>query len=270
MRKPVARARYFAKLAHRGGRIVFLVAIAIYAVGLAFVLWRVEFDGYPRLEPPNDTGTPFYQVGAYVLPALALLIVQLVRKGRKGARTFASTLWDVFTFWPRRFSPLAVRPYSERAVPELQGRILHHTKERVDPCPLVLGVHSQGSILAFAALSPLEASQLERIALVTYGCPISTIYSMFFPAYFGRDQVVALRDKLPVLVPGVHSWQNFYRLTDPIGGPILGAEDPRDTLIADPFPGPAADLGDETPPLERTPPRGCASPATRTTCRSRR
>lgn len=72
-------------------------------------------------------------MGAYVLPVLALLVVQLVRKGRQGARTFASTLWDVFTFWPRRFSPLAVRPYSERAMPELQGRILHHTRDREEP-----------------------------------------------------------------------------------------------------------------------------------------
>jgi len=256
LRKSVARSRYFSILARYGGLIAFVVAFSIYVVGVVSVSVRVHWSWFPGLDPPGTTNSVLYQVGAYVLPALALLVVQLVRKGRKGARTFASTLWDVFTFWPRRFSPLAVRPYSERAVPELQGRILHHTKDKEEPCPLVLGVHSQGSVLAFAALAPLTAEQLQRIALVTYGCPVSTIYSMFFPAYFGPEQVEDLRKKLPVLPGGLAGWQNFYRLTDPIGGPVfsLTSTPENDTLVDDPFRGPATDLGDETPPLERDAP----------------
>jgi len=256
LRKSVARSRYFSALAKRGGLIVFVVAFAIYVTGVVAVTFRVDWKWFPRLPAPTHTGAPLYQVGAYVLPALALLVVQAVRKGRKGARTFASTLWDVFTFWPRRFSPLAVRPYSERAVPELQGRILHHTRDKEDPCPLVLGVHSQGSILAFAALSPMTAEQLQRVALVTYGCPVSTIYSMFFPAYFGPTQVAALRDKLPAPAADLAGWRNFYRRTDPIGGPVFGhtTTPEYDTEVFDPFKGPAADIGDETPPLERDAP----------------
>jgi hypothetical protein len=252
MRKAVIRARYLAMLARKGGLIVFLMAITIYVTGVVSVSARVDWAWFPDLPPPSNTGAPLYQVGAYVLPALALLLVQLVRKGRQGARTFASTLWDVFTFWPRRFSPLAVRPYSERAVPELQGRILHHTKDKHDPCPLVLSVHSQGSVLAFAALSPLTAEQLQRVALVTYGSPISTIYAMFFPAYFGPVEVTALRDKLPA-PGGLAGWRNFFRRTDPIGGPVFADTDTpgNDTEVADPFIGPAADLADATPPLER-------------------
>lgn len=253
MRKSVVRARYLAMLARHGGLIAFVVAFTIYVVGVVSVSFRVDWAWFPDLPPPGNTTTPLYQVGAYVLPVLALLMVQLVRKGREGARTFASTLWDVFTFWPRRFSPFAVRPYSERAVPELQGRILHHTKDKQEPCPLVLAVHSQGSVLAFAALSPLTAEQLQRVALVTYGCPISTIYAMFFPAYFGPDEVVALRDKLPAPGPGLVGWRNFYRRTDPIGGPVFaGTTTPeQDTEVDDPFKGPATDTGDATPPLER-------------------
>lgn len=256
MQKSVARSRYFAILRSRGGLIAFLIAFPIYAVGVVAVLLRAHWSWVPELPSPKETGAPLYQVGAYVLPALALLVVQLVRKGRQGARTFASTLWDVFTFWPRRFSPLAVRPYSERAVPELQGRILHHTRDREDPCPLVLGVHSQGSVLAFAALSPLTAEQLQRMALVTYGCPIASIYGIFFPAYFGPDQVAALRDKLPSPGDGLVGWRNFYRRTDPIGGPVFDdtATPENDTEVADPFPGPVADIGDRTPPLERDAP----------------
>ena len=249
MRKPLARARFLAILAKRGWVVALLVALAIYLVGLVSVAFRVDWKWFPELGPPSDQNAPLYQVGAYALPALALLLVQVVRKGRKGARTFASTLWDVFTFWPRRFSPLAVRPYSERAVPELQGRILHHTKNKKEPCPLVLAVHSQGTVLAFAALSPLTADQLKRVALVTYGSPIASIYAMFFPAYFGPPEVGALRDKLPELPGGLAGWRNFYRRTDPIGGPIFG--DDCDTEVLDPFRGPAVDIADATPPRER-------------------
>ena len=253
LRKPLARARFLAVLARRGWVLALLVALSIYLVGLVSVTLRVEWTPFPELPAPSNQNAPLYQVGAYALPALALLLFQLVRKGRKGARTFASTLWDVFTFWPRRFSPLAVRPYSERAVPELQGRILHHTKNKKEPCPLVLAVHSQGSVLAFAALSPLSAEQLQRVALVTYGCPVSSIYAMFFPAYFGPEEVTALRDKLPKLPGGLAGWRNFYRLTDPIGGPVFADTDTPeyDTEILDPFRGPATDLADSTPPRER-------------------
>ena len=255
MRKSVIRARYLAMLARRGGLVVFLIALTIYLVGVVSVTARVDWAWFPDLPPPSNTGAPLYQVGAYVLPVLALLLVQLVRKGRAGARTFASTLWDVFTFWPRRFSPFAVRPYSERAVPELQGRILHHTKDKHDPCPLVLSVHSQGSVLAFAALAPLTTEQLQRVALVTYGSPIATIYAMFFPAYFNAEEVAALRDKLPA-PGGLAGWRNFYRRTDPIGGPIFAdtSTPENDTEVVDPFPGPAVDLADATPPLERDAP----------------
>ena len=87
---------------------------------------------------------------------------------------------------------------------------------------------------------------------MTYGCPISTIYGMFFPAYFGPDQVVALRDKLPS-PGGLAGWRNFYRRTDPIGGPVFAETDTPelDTEVPDPFPGPVGDTADDTPPLER-------------------
>lgn len=249
MRKPLARARFLAGLAKQGWVVALLVALPIYLVGLVSVALRVDWKWFPELGPPTNQNAPLYQVGAYALPALAVLLFQVVRKGRKGARTFASTLWDVFTFWPRRFSPLAVRPYSERAVPELQGRILHHTKNKEEPCPLVLAVHSQGSVLAFAALSPLSEEQLQRVALVTYGSPIASIYAMFFPAYFWPEEVATLRSKMPTLPGDLTGWRNFYRRTDPIGGPIF--RDDSDTEVPDPFMGPATDLADSTPPRER-------------------
>ena len=62
-----------------------------------------------------------------------------------------------------------------------------------------------------------------------------------------------LRDKLQPSAPGLVGWRNFYRRTDPIGGPVFAdtSTPDQDTEVPDPFPGPASDLGDTTPPLER-------------------
>ena len=105
--------------ARLSGHIALSVAALPALANLAAVGWRVGFQirahGFlhPFLSPPTALDNFFYRVGAYLLPLLVVLLVQLVSKGRKGVRTFAATLWDVMTFWPRRFSPFAVRPYSE-------------------------------------------------------------------------------------------------------------------------------------------------------------
>jgi hypothetical protein len=65
-----------------------------------------------------------------------------------------------------------------------------------------------------------------------------------------------LRKKLAEAGDGL-GWRNFYRRTDPIGGPVVaeGAETSAwNTEIPDPFPGPAQDLADTTPPRERDAP----------------
>jgi hypothetical protein len=78
---------------------------------------------------------------------------------------------------------------------------------------------------------------------------------MFFPAYFNAEEVAALRDKLPAPA-SLAGWRNFYRRTDPIGGPIFAdtSTPENDTEVPDPFPGPADDMADATPPLERDAP----------------
>jgi hypothetical protein len=236
-------------LVQKGGAIAFFVAFIFYAVWTMAVTVRIGWTGLPELHSPTNTAAPLYRVGAYAVPVISLLLVQFVRKRNPGARTFASAMWDLFTFMPRRFSPFAVGPDPERSVPELQGRILDHTVDSPTPRPLVLGVHGQASVLAFAALSPMTAEQVKRIALVTYGCPISTIYGQFLPAYFGPDQIALLRDKLVVSEDGLVGWRNFYRRTDPIGGPVFAetTTPENDTELADPFPGPVVDVARDPP-----------------------
>lgn len=117
-------------------------------------------------------------------------------------------------------------------MPEFQGRINHHVQagRRV-----LVSAHSQGSVIAFAALTSLGKQKLTSVALVTYGCPITTLYGALFPAYFGDTQIRGLRGKL--LGGAEMGWWNFWRKTDPIGGPVFAATaagDAQDVKVDDP------------------------------------
>ena len=93
--------------------------------------------------------------------------------------------WDVGTFWPRSYHPLAPPCYTERAIPELQRRMwwLHDSGGRV-----MLTSHSQGTVLAAAALvQPGCRPADDRPALITFGSPLIKLYGWGFPAYFGRS-----------------------------------------------------------------------------------
>jgi hypothetical protein len=160
------------------------------------------------------------------------------------ARRTIGILWDVGTFWPRAAHPFAPPCYAERAVPDLTWRIATWTGSTGGR--LVLSGHSQGSVLAAAAVWQLPAATRRRVALMTYGSPLERLYGRWFPAYFGANQ---LRD----LSREVRCWRNLWRSSDPIGGPVLvPAESGR----------PPVDRGPLTDPLAygRTVPRPLPEP----------
>jgi hypothetical protein len=78
---------------------------------------------------------------------------------------------------------------------------------------LVISGHSQGSVLAAAAVWQLDPDIRGRVALLTYGSPLRRLYGRWFPAYFGDRALAGLDDQ-------THAWKNLWRLTDPIGGPV--------------------------------------------------
>ncbi|WP_432215509.1 hypothetical protein [Streptomyces subrutilus] len=128
------------------------------------------------------------------------------------ARRTIGILWDVGTFWPRAAHPFAPPCYAERAVPDLTWRMTGwtgHTGGR-----LVISGHSQGSVLAAAAVWQLPSPVRRRVALLTYGSPLGRLYGRWFPAYFGPGPLTALHRE-------VDCWRNLWRATDPIGGPVL-------------------------------------------------
>jgi hypothetical protein len=168
---------------------------------------------------------------------------------QRSTRRLVGIFWDVLTFWPRRYHPFAVRPYSERAVPELQQRIAVHVAERRRP--LVVAAHSQGTVLAVAALLA-RPGLASGVGLVTMGSPLAQLYARFFPAYFGLDgQFHLLRARLAAANPelGMQAWTSFFRETDYIGKRVFGDGDPGDVCLDDP-----ALLPDPEPPLRVLPP----------------
>ncbi|MEV6548315.1 hypothetical protein AB0M57_06340 [Streptomyces sp. NPDC051597] len=143
-----------------------------------------------------------------------LLFVTWGRRAYKdaAARRTIGILWDVGTFWPRAAHPFAPPCYAERAVPDLAWRMNTWTGRTGGR--LVISGHSQGSVLAAAAVWQLPARARRSVALLTYGSPLERLYGRWFPAYFGRPELAALHREL-------HCWRNLWRATDPIGGPVL-------------------------------------------------
>ena len=91
-------------------------------------------------------------------------------------------------------------------------------------------------------IASLPEEYARQVALVTYGSPIASIFGRFFPEYFGDEAVGGVLAKLSDPAPDVPAWRNFYRRTDPIGGPVFltpsTADRGSDIELADPMPPP--------------------------------
>jgi hypothetical protein len=244
-RGPVRRAEGTALIIHKIDILLVTFGAIFVAAGVGIGGWRAgAFSGDPfwewRLQAPDQDGLA-YTAAAWLLPAFVVFVMIRVRKAASDnrLRRFIGQAWDVLSFWPRRFHPFAVRPYSHIAVPALST----HISQQLATGPVVVSAHSQGSILAFAALSQL--TDLSRVGLVTYGSPVGTLHRRGFGAYFGEGDVMELRARLG----GVDGkrWQNLFRETDPVGGRIF------DGLADHCVPDPAiteADAASSAAPLE--------------------
>ncbi|MFJ4315273.1 hypothetical protein ACIP46_08295 [Streptomyces lavendulae] len=127
------------------------------------------------------------------------------------ARRTVGILWDVGTFWPRAAHPFAPPCYAERAVPDLTWRMTGWTARTGGR--LVISGHSQGSVLAAAAVWQLPPEVRGRVGMLTYGSPLARLYGRWFPDFFGPGRLAALHRDLDC-------WRNLWRATDPIGGPV--------------------------------------------------
>lgn len=153
-------------------------------------------------------------LGSWLMGVACLMLVTWARRAYRSpsARRTIGILWDVGTFWPRAAHPFAPPCYAERAVPDLTWRM--ETWTRRHGGRLVISGHSQGSVLAAAAVWQVDHRTRGRVALLTYGSPLERLYGRWFPAYFGPTQLLSLHSE-------VRCWRNLWRYTDPIGGPVL-------------------------------------------------
>jgi hypothetical protein len=188
------------------------VAAALVAIGAAVVAWIGITD------PAIGSFTPRAYLQALPLSRTVIFIAPIFAIGRSvlGAyRQGASSrkvgvVWDVASFWPRWFHPLAPPAYGPKVVTELRK---HLEKGDVD----ILAAHSQGSVIAAVATQQASlAGNGMPSGLITYGSPVKLLYVKLFPDT-GIDGLV---NDLPSALR--RGWVNLWRVDDPIGGEPLG------------------------------------------------
>ncbi|MEU1892291.1 hypothetical protein [Streptomyces pristinaespiralis] len=231
----IAGTRARAALTDVAPLIVGVVSGATLLLGAAAVggAWASgEVPGRSFGEGPAESAAEAAQaLGSWLVGFGFILFVTMGRRAYRdaSARRTIGILWDVGTFWPRAAHPFAPPCYAERAVPDLTWRMCTWTGRTGGR--LVISGHSQGSVLAAAAVWQLPADTRKRVALLTYGSPLERLYGRWFPAYFGPKALLELSSE-------VDCWRNLWRRTDPIGGPMLitaetdpagdGCDDPTD------------------------------------------
>ncbi|HLU57504.1 MAG TPA: hypothetical protein VKZ81_18775 [Pseudonocardia sp.] len=192
-----------------------LLTAALWSDGARAVVAAIgELDGV------SAVGAAGIVILLLVATALAVAALSVER-----TRRVVGIVWDIAAFWPRAVHPLAPPCYAERTVPELIDRIRYHVGSGERPEPddyprgaLVLSAHSQGSVIAAATVLQLgdepDPATTDGLALLTHGSVLRRFYSRYFPAYFGRHVLAELAGRMP-------RWRNLWRLSDPLGGPVL-------------------------------------------------
>jgi hypothetical protein len=186
--------------------------------GIAIWRYYATGEGLHAWFPPTGWLAGTSSVGTWLATTCTLALITLTYAAYRNQRTrrLVGILWDVTTFWPRANHPLTPACTAERSVPQLDGRIVQLTELESDR--VVLSAHSQGAVLALAAVLRLgqgkHADRLGRVALLTFGCPLRRLYARCFPAYFSAEVLSQAAQDIG------GRWINLWARTDPIGGAI--------------------------------------------------
>ena len=155
---------------------------------------------------------------AVIVAAAAAVGLLIWRSYKPAAQESFGGMWDVLTFWPRRFHPFAVPSFTVRAVPELAARIKTLTPRghRV-----LLTAHSGGVMVAIAAVLLLPEANRRRVSLLTYGSPTGSLQGPAYPEFIDEAELMKIALMLRHGRTGVR-WINLWRLTDWTGGYAFG------------------------------------------------
>ncbi len=211
----IATAIVLASLVDGVGRIVGRITLAAAVIVLCGLVLATTLPGagHHLEQAPLSTVSDF---GTWLIGIFAVGLIGLAWQSTRSPelRRTIGALWDVGSFWPRAAHPMAPASYGERAVPELVDRIT--TLATSTPgAHVIVSAHSQGSILAAAAVLQLPDEAADRVSLVTHGSPLRHLYARFFPAYLGPDSLWTIRHHTG------GRWRNLYRDTDPVGSWVL-------------------------------------------------
>lgn len=136
-----------------------------------------------------------------------LFALRSITRGWKGGRSGedrrrqVGILWDLGSFWPRWFHPLAPPSYGPKAIEDLQVQLDQGSPD------LILAAHSQGSLISAVAISLSNRAT----NFITYGSQLGILYPRMFPETGIGDLV----DEVAGLSP---RWFNLWRDSDYIGG----------------------------------------------------
>lgn len=238
---PRANAPHAARLVRRAPLVGAVTVATGLAVGTALFFTRVRMPAnwwrpLPlRFADLPHGGWAMASAGLAMAVAVATIALMALTHGTNGSNNAANALsrivasvWEVASFWPRRFHPFAVRPYSEIAVPKLADTVLQSLAPRRSSTAVgdtvVISAHSQGSVLAVTALCGLSGAgmSLRGAGLVSHGSPLASVYERLFPHFFSDDSLAALSSRLGDPDAIGPRWINAYRLSDPIAGPLGG------------------------------------------------
>jgi len=162
----LAQARLIAVIPQRADRILAALTVIMVVMTVA----QAAFSDFSFAAGPDGSfasplfgieGLSFFHTAAATATVLYLFPgIQLIRATTKSraSRRQIGKVWDVLSFWPRRFHPLAAPCYAERAVPEFRNRVRDHL---ADGKGVVVSAHSQGTVIAFAALLQIAAEDEE-------------------------------------------------------------------------------------------------------------
>ncbi|HEU4320626.1 MAG TPA: isopentenyl-diphosphate Delta-isomerase [Acidimicrobiia bacterium] len=199
------------------GGVVMFAALVAWAIDIFFGD-RTSRDWFPDDESTWDL---LFDVSSWLALAAIVATYFAVRSAMRSeaTRRKIGMVWDVASFFPRSFHPLAPPAYAARAVPEIQARA---TEAVNSGSSVVLAGHSQGSVIAAAVMASIPEDVRTKTALVTYGSPIGKFYRDYFPAAFPDGLVRTLAETIgPRQRAHPLFWINFYRPTDPIAAPVL-------------------------------------------------
>ncbi len=255
--KRAVNARWFANVTDDADWVISAAVMTTLTLLVAAVVARLEDT------LPTSTTNIIFDVAAWLVGFVVVGVAFLVYSARdnKQMRETMGILWDVMSFFPRRFHPLAPPCYAERSVIDVRNRVIYMTTRgadmtRVADSNVILVAHSEGTLITTAALLSLlpgehtassditahpghpepTGNELQRVAFVTYGCMLARLYGRAWPDQLPEQTLAGLKhalegtgarppyggDEFPMHPAGKLSrWINFGRYSDYLGGRVF-------------------------------------------------